>query len=44
MKAHDALDRLVDRAFGAKRKMTSNDERSKLLFDQYAAMATEPSS
>ncbi|MDN5654056.1 MAG: hypothetical protein L0G46_03050 [Kocuria sp.] len=44
VKAHDALDRLVDRAFGAKRKMTSNDERSKLLFDQYAAMATEPSS
>ena len=38
VKAHDALDRLVDRAFGAKRKMTSNDERGKLLFDQYAAM------
>ncbi|MGO1686473.1 MAG: type IIL restriction-modification enzyme MmeI, partial [Brachybacterium sp.] len=44
VKAHDALDRLVDRAFGAKRKVTSNDERSKLLFDQYAAMTTEPSS
>ena len=38
VKAHDVLDRLVDRAFGAKRKMTSNDERSRLLFDQYAAM------
>lgn len=36
--AHDALDRLVDRAFGAKKKLTSNDDRAKLLFDQYAAM------
>ena len=38
VKAHDALDRLVDRAFGAKKKLTSNDDRGKLLFDQYAAM------
>ena len=42
VKAHDALDRLVDRAFGARKKMTSNDERGKLLFDQYAAMTTDP--
>src|SRR5699024_2376554 len=39
VKAHDVLDRLVDRAFGAKKKLTSNDDRGKLLFDQYAAMS-----
>ncbi|MGO1505456.1 MAG: DNA methyltransferase [Brachybacterium sp.] len=38
VKAHDALDKLVDRAFGAGKKLTSNDERGKLLFDQYASM------
>lgn len=38
VKAHDALDKLVDRAFGARKKLTSNDDRGKLLFDQYAAM------
>ncbi|MDN5661036.1 MAG: hypothetical protein L0G72_09745 [Brevibacterium aurantiacum] len=38
VRAHDALDKLVDRAFGAKKKLTSNDERGKLLFDQYAAI------
>lgn len=38
--AHDAVDRLVDRAFGAKKKLASHDERAKLLFDQYAAMTT----
>lgn len=41
VKAHDALDKLVDRAFGAKKKLASNDERSKVLFDQYAAMTAE---
>lgn len=41
--AHDALDRLVDRAFGAKKKLLSNEDRAKLLFDQYATLTTPAS-
>lgn len=38
VKAHDALDRDVDRAFGAKKTLRSNEERAALLFDRYAEM------
>ena len=38
VKAHDALDRVVDRAFGAKKTLRSNEERAALLFDRYAEM------
>ncbi|WP_410610989.1 class I SAM-dependent DNA methyltransferase [Amycolatopsis sp. lyj-109] len=33
--AHDALDRVVDRAFGASRPCRSERERQQLLFDRY---------
>ncbi|MGP5056977.1 DNA methyltransferase [Brachybacterium paraconglomeratum] len=36
--AHDKLDRLVDRAFGAKKKVTANEERARILFERYAEM------
>ena len=36
--AHDALDRLVDRALGAKKKVTTNEERARILFERYADM------
>lgn len=36
--AHDALDRLVDRALGAKKKVTTNEERARVLFERYAEM------
>lgn len=39
--AHDALDRLVDRALGAKRKATTNEERARILFERYADMTAE---
>jgi len=35
VKAHDALDRLVDRAFGSSRKCRTELERQELLFDKY---------
>ncbi len=38
VKAHNALDRAVDRAFGANRALRSNAERAALLFDRYAEM------
>lgn len=38
VKAHDALDRTVDRALGAKTALRSNEERAAILFDQYAEM------
>ena len=39
--AHDALDRLVDRALGAKKKVTSNEERARILFERYADMTAK---
>ena len=36
--AHDKLDRLVDRAFGAKERVTTNEERARILFERYAEM------
>lgn len=38
VKAHDALDREVDKAFGAPRKLTTERQRQELLFANYARM------
>lgn len=38
VRAHDALDRVVDRAFGATKSMTTEAERQALLFKQYAKL------
>ncbi|WP_421629078.1 DNA methyltransferase [Corynebacterium pseudogenitalium] len=39
LKAHDALDKEVDKAFGAPRKLTNERQRQELLFANYAKMA-----
>ncbi|WP_115243554.1 DNA methyltransferase [Corynebacterium renale] len=41
LKAHDALDREVDKAFGAERKLTSERQRQELLFENYARLTFE---
>ena len=38
VKAHDALDREVDKAFGAPRKLTTERQRQELLFANYAKL------
>ncbi|HAT1303858.1 TPA: class I SAM-dependent DNA methyltransferase [Corynebacterium striatum] len=38
LKAHDALDREVDKAMGAPRKLTSERQRLEILFDNYARL------
>lgn len=38
IKAHDTLDRAVDKAFGAPRKLTTERQRQELLFESYAKM------
>ena len=38
LKAHDALDKEVDKAFGAPRKLTTERQRQELLFANYAKM------
>lgn len=38
LKAHDALDAVVDRAFGAKRTCRDNLERQSILFERYAEL------
>ncbi|WP_371441432.1 hypothetical protein [Corynebacterium sp. HMSC077B05] len=38
MKAHDALDREVDKAFGASRKLTTERQCQELLFAIYAKL------
>lgn len=38
VKAHDALDREVDKAFGAARKLTNERQRQELLFANYSKM------
>jgi hypothetical protein len=38
IKAHESLDRLVDKAFGAKKALASNVERETLLFEQYLTL------
>lgn len=39
--AHDALDRLVDRALGAKKKVSTNEGRARILFERYADMTAK---
>lgn len=38
VKAHDALDRVVDKAFGASRKLSTEEQRLELLFKNYAGL------
>lgn len=38
VKAHDALDREVDKAFGAERKLTNERQRQELLFQNYVRL------
>lgn len=38
LKAHDALDRVVDRAFGAKKTLHTEEERQEVLFKRYAEL------
>ena len=40
IKAHDELDREVDKAFGAARKLTNERQRQELLFANYSAMTS----
>lgn len=40
VKAHDKLDRLVDKAFGADRKLTTERQRLEILFARYAEMTS----
>lgn len=35
VKAHDVLDREVDKAFGAARKLITEQQRQELLFENY---------
>lgn len=39
VKAHAALDREVDKAMGAPRKLTTEKQRLELLFDRYVELA-----
>ncbi|EFQ79340.1 type IIL restriction-modification enzyme MmeI [Corynebacterium pseudogenitalium] len=41
VKAHDALDREVDKAFGAPRKLTTVRQRQELLFANYEKLTTQ---
>lgn len=41
VKAHDVLDRVVDRAFGPTKALRSNEERARILFERYADMAAK---
>ncbi|VEH80246.1 methylase [Corynebacterium kutscheri] len=41
LKAHDKLDKAVDKAFGAPRKLTSEKQRQELLFKNYAQLTQE---
>lgn len=38
IKAHDALDRVVDKAFGARKKPETLQERQEILFKRYAEL------
>lgn len=42
LKAHDDLDREVDKAFGAPRKLTTERQRQELLFANYDALTDKP--
>ncbi|WP_372435319.1 type IIL restriction-modification enzyme MmeI [Tomitella cavernea] len=41
VKAHDVLDREVDRAFGASRRLANERQRLELLFQSYRALTNE---
>jgi hypothetical protein len=41
IKAHESLDKLVDKAFGAKKPLSSNVERESLLFEQYLTLSKQ---
>jgi hypothetical protein len=41
LKAHDALDRVVDKAFGAPRKLSTEEQRLELLFKSYAELTNK---
>lgn len=41
VRAHDALDRAVDTAFGAPRKLTNERQRLELLFKNYEALTSD---
>lgn len=41
VRAHDALDREVDKAFGAPRKLTNERQRLELLFQNYEALTSD---
>ena len=41
VKAHDKLDREVDKAFGADRKLTTDRQRLEVLFARYAEMTAK---
>ena len=41
VRAHDALDREVDRAFGASRKLSNERQRLELLFRAYSEMTEQ---
>src|SRR5699024_12077109 len=41
LKAHDKLDRAVDTAFGAPRKLTNEKNRQELLFQNYVKLTQE---
>lgn len=38
LKAHRALDKVVDKAFGAKKPLTSLEDRQAVLFTRYAEL------
>ena len=40
IKAHDALDREVDKAFGAPRKLSTEEQRLELLFENYVKLTS----
>lgn len=41
VKVHDKIDREVDKACGAERKLTTERQRLEILFARYAEMAAE---
>ena len=41
IKAHEGLDKLVDKAFGAKKPLSNNVERETLLFEQYLTLSKQ---
>lgn len=41
LKAHDKLDKAVDKAFGAPRKLTNEKQRQELLFQNYVRLTQE---